>query len=73
MSKQDKFDDKMNKNDGVWAEIYNEYNKMVDDGELDPKDRRDESVILYEVYIILAICFIILAFFASYVFGGMVP
>ena len=33
----------MNKDDGVWAEIYNEYNKMVDDGELDPKDRRDES------------------------------
>jgi len=30
-------------------------------------------VILYDVYIILVICFIITCFFASYVFGGMVP
>ena len=30
-------------------------------------------VILYDVYIILEICFIITCFFASYVLGGMVP
>ena len=30
-------------------------------------------VILYEVYILLVICFIITRFFASYILGGMVP